>query len=168
MPPIHRVAFFLDRYKKIRKLSMRLVSVISADLIDWRYKPGKFSIADHLRHIAAIERFMFAEVLQDKPSAYEGCGNELAEDLASILVFLEKCHLETLSIVARLNDKDMDSYCRSPGGIPVQKEQWLWMLAEHEIHHRAELYIYLNILGKTTPPMYGLSSEALIRSGKNN
>jgi len=38
---------------------------------------------------------------------------------------------------------------------------WKWMRAmvEHEIHHRGELYIYLNLLGIKTPPMYGLTSE---------
>jgi len=32
-------------------------------------------------------------------------------------------------------------------------------MVEHEIHHRAELYIYLNMLGVKTPPMFGLTAE---------
>jgi uncharacterized damage-inducible protein DinB len=32
-------------------------------------------------------------------------------------------------------------------------------MVEHEIHHRAALYIYLNLLEIKTPPMYGLTAE---------
>jgi uncharacterized damage-inducible protein DinB len=34
-------------------------------------------------------------------------------------------------------------------------------MAEHEIHHRGELYAYLGILGVSVPPLYGLTSEQL-------
>ncbi|MCQ9639381.1 DinB family protein [Chryseobacterium sp. WG14] len=32
-------------------------------------------------------------------------------------------------------------------------------MIEHEIHHRAALYIYLNLLDVKTPQIYGLSAE---------
>lgn len=32
-------------------------------------------------------------------------------------------------------------------------------VAEREIHHRAEIYAHLAILGVPTPPLYGLTSE---------
>jgi uncharacterized damage-inducible protein DinB len=37
--------------------------------------------------------------------------------------------------------------------------KWLRAMVEHEIHHRAELYIYVNLLKIKTPPMFGLTSE---------
>ena len=30
---------------------------------------------------------------------------------------------------------------------------------EHEIHHRGEIYVYLDMLGVKTPPLYGMTSE---------
>jgi uncharacterized damage-inducible protein DinB len=30
---------------------------------------------------------------------------------------------------------------------------------EHEVHHRAQIYVYLGMLGIATPPIYGLTSE---------
>jgi uncharacterized damage-inducible protein DinB len=32
-------------------------------------------------------------------------------------------------------------------------------MIEHEIHHRAQIYVYLGVLGVTTPPLFGLTSE---------
>jgi uncharacterized damage-inducible protein DinB len=32
-------------------------------------------------------------------------------------------------------------------------------MVEHEVHHRAQIYIYLGLLGIATPPIYGLTSE---------
>jgi uncharacterized damage-inducible protein DinB len=32
-------------------------------------------------------------------------------------------------------------------------------MVEHEVHHRAQIYVYLGILGIPTPALYGLTSE---------
>ena len=32
-------------------------------------------------------------------------------------------------------------------------------MAEHEIHHRGQLYMALGMFGVETPPLYGLTSE---------
>ncbi len=38
-------------------------------------------------------------------------------------------------------------------------------MAEHEIHHRGQLYMYLGMLGVETPPIYGLTSEEVAERG---
>jgi uncharacterized damage-inducible protein DinB len=35
------------------------------------------------------------------------------------------------------------------------------MMPEHEIHHRGQLYTMLAMLNVPTPPIYGLTSEAV-------
>ena len=42
----------------------------------WTYAEGKFTFGDLLRHLAAIERWMFTENAQGKPSMYPGHGRE--------------------------------------------------------------------------------------------
>jgi uncharacterized damage-inducible protein DinB len=32
-------------------------------------------------------------------------------------------------------------------------------MVEHEIHHRGELYIYVNLIGVKTLPIFGLTAE---------
>ena len=32
-------------------------------------------------------------------------------------------------------------------------------MVEHEVHHRAQIYLMLGVLGVDTPPLYGLTEE---------
>jgi len=106
---------------------------VPLDKLDWTFREGKFTLGDLLRHMAAIERYMFAETIQDKPSRYAGCGKDLADG------FNRKCH--------------------TPDGAMITVWKWLRSMVEHEIHHRGQIYTYLAILNVPTPPLYGLTSE---------
>jgi uncharacterized damage-inducible protein DinB len=40
-------------------------------------------------------------------------------------------------------------------------------MAEHEAHHRGQIYLYLSILGVETPPIFGLTSEQVRERGSS-
>ncbi len=154
-----QVKAFLKQYESIRKRTMRLIKVIQPEHLDYAYQAGKFTIADQLRHIGAIERFLYAETIAGRKNKYNGCGKDLADGYENIIAFLNQTHSESLQIFEGLNDNDLQEKCLTPTGYPIQKGKWLELLAEHEIHHRAQLYLYLNLLDVKTPPIYGLTSE---------
>lgn len=156
---ITSVASFLDYYERLRERTNRLVAVIPPEHMDWAYKPGKYSIADMLRHVAALERYMFTENVLGRRSCYAGCGKELADGYDAVLAYFNNMHLQSVALLNTLNDDDLKQKCRTPGGAEIAIWKWLRAMAEHEIHHRGELYIYLNLLNVTTPPMYGLTAE---------
>lgn len=56
---IHSIDMFLKYYERIRERSRRIIEAIPKRM-DWRPSKGQFSFADLIRHIAAIERYMFA------------------------------------------------------------------------------------------------------------
>ena len=150
---------FLDYYEKIRQRTLKVIACIPAEKYDWSYQEGKFTFADIIRHIATIERYMYAENAQFKPSRYPGHGKELADGPASVLEFFKRMHAESVEIFCRLTDNDLNRKCVTPGGAAISLWKWLRAMVEHEIHHRAQIYIYLGILGIKTPPLYGLTSE---------
>ncbi len=154
-----KVSSFLKQYQSIRNRTMRLIAVIKPQHLDFAYKAGKFTIADQIRHIAAIERYLFAEIIAGRKNTYQGCGKELADGHENILKFLNQTHSESLQIFNTLNDSDLQEKCFTPTGMAIKKGKWLELLAEHEIHHRAEIYLYLNLLDVKTPQIYGLSAE---------
>jgi uncharacterized damage-inducible protein DinB len=82
---ITTIRSFTDFQDKVRARTDRLLDVVPPEQLDFAYLPGKFTIGDQIRHLAAT--------------------------------------------------------------------------IEHEIHHRGELYIYLNLIGVRTPPMFGLTAE---------
>jgi uncharacterized damage-inducible protein DinB len=153
------ISSFLDYYSKVKGRTNRLLSVVRPEHLDFSYKQGKFTIADQIRHIAAIERFMFVETLVGRKSVYQGCGNELVSGYENIMDFFNNSRIESLEIIKSLKDEDLKGMCLTPANTEITRSKWLMMLAEHEIHHRAELYIYLNLLDVKTPPMFRLTSE---------
>ncbi|WP_142682756.1 DinB family protein [Chitinophaga polysaccharea] len=159
---------FLDYFDKVRERTLRLIKVVPPSQLDRSYLPGKFSIGDQIRHIATIERYMFAETIAGRKSAYQGCGKELADGYDNVLSFFNELHQQSLDIFRRLSDEDLQRKCTTPGNIEMRIWKWMRFMVEHEIHHRGELYIYLNLLGVKTPPMYGLTSEQVAQNSIPN
>jgi uncharacterized damage-inducible protein DinB len=156
---INELASFLDYFEKIHQRTMRVARCIPPDKLDWTYREGKFTLGDLVRHIATIERYMFAETVSGRPSRYAGCGKELADGYEAILEFVERLHRESMEIFAQLTPDDLNRKCSTPDGAPVTTWKWLRAMVEHEIHHRGQIYLYLSSLGVPTPPLYGLTSE---------
>jgi uncharacterized damage-inducible protein DinB len=156
---IRSIQPFLQYFGNVRERTMRVARCVPADKIDWSYAAGKFTLGDLLRHIAVTERFMFAENIQGQISRYTKHGKELADGKDDVLAFMERLHAESMEIFSRLTDSDLQKKCQNPGGMEITVWKWLRSMAEHEIHHRGQLYLYLGMLGVPTPPLYGLTSE---------
>ncbi|MBK1896096.1 DinB family protein [Chryseobacterium paridis] len=150
---------FIDYYEKVRARTNRLIKVIQPEHLEYSYKPGKFTVADQIRHIAAIERYMYGETISGRKSAYQGCGKELADGYDNIINYFNEMHTQTIEIISRLSDKDLTRKCLTPANSEITIWKWLRAMIEHEIHHRGELYIYLNLLDVKTPQIYGFSAE---------
>ena len=155
---ITSVTSFLEYYKRVRERTLRLIAVVPPDSLDWSYKPGKFSVGDMIRHIAAIERYMFAENVCGRPSIYNGCGRDIVDGYDEVMAWFNELHYQSVEIFSSLSDADLQLKCSTPGG-EITTWKWLRALVEHEIHHRGGLYIYLNMLNVQTPPIFGLTAE---------
>lgn len=156
---IRSIDSFLAYYGKIRRRTLRVARCIPEDKVEWTYEQGKWTLGDVLRHLAALERWMFAETVAGRPSRYAGCGPELARGKDEVLAYVDRMHEETLSILRELSDEDLERPCTTPAGAELSTWKWLRAMVEHEIHHRGQIYLYLAMLDVPTPPLYGLTSE---------
>jgi uncharacterized damage-inducible protein DinB len=152
---------FLDYFNKIRERTMRLVACIQPDKIEWRAAPGKFTLGDLARHIAATERYVFVECACGGHNRYAGCGSELAQGHDQVVQFMECMHAESLNLLSQLTNSQLQQKCEAADGTPITTWKLLRSMLEHEVHHRGELYAYLGVLGVAVPPLYGLTSEQL-------
>ena len=153
----------VDYIDRIRERTMRVVACIPPDRIDWTYKEGKFTFGDVMRHLASIERWMFAENAQRRPSRYPGHGRELADGYDNIVAYMKEMHAQSMAIFRSLTEADLGSKCMTPGGVELRVGKWLRSMTEHEAHHRGQLYLYLGMLDIPTPPIYGLTEEEVKR-----
>lgn len=164
---ITSVKSFLQYYERIRERTLKLINVVPSDQLDFTYKRGKFTIGDQIRHIAAIERYLYAETIAGRPSIYRGCGKELANGYEDVIKYFNDLHEESLEIFRNLSDEDLNKKCMTLGNSEIVVWKWLRAMVEHEIHHRGQLYMYLSLLDVKTPPIFGLTSEEVqILSGK--
>lgn len=163
---ITTIQAFLDYFESAHGRTLRVIRAIPPDKMDWTYREGKFTLADIVRHLGAVERYMWAENVQFRKSSYPGCGKELADGYENVLAFLDRMHRESMEIFARLSEEDLRKKCITPAGTPIAVWKWLRGMVEHEIHHRGQIYLYLAILGVATPPLYGLTSEEVLERSK--
>ncbi|HEX8143375.1 MAG TPA: DinB family protein [Pyrinomonadaceae bacterium] len=160
------VASFLEYYERIRERTLRVIKCIPPEKIDWTYREGRFTFADMIRHLAAIERYMYAENVQLRPSLYPGHGRELADGYDPVLAFMNRMHAEAMEIFRSLGDEDLQKRCVTPGGASITIWKWLRAMIEHEVHHRGQIYLYLGMLDIRTPPLYGLTSEDVLERSR--
>jgi uncharacterized damage-inducible protein DinB len=159
---IRTIASFLDYHGKIRQRTDRIVALVPSGHLDWRCRPGSFSLGDTVRHVAAIERYLYAEVAAGRPSLYAGCGPGRADGPAEVLDYYQRRRAESAAIFSSLTDSDLQQKRRTPGNGQITLWKWLRAFLEHEIHHRGQLYVYLGMVGVPTPPLFGLTSEEVI------
>ena len=163
---IRTIQPFLEYFESVRGRTLRVVRSIPAEKFDWTYRAGKFTLGDLVRHLGAVERYMWAENAQCRPSRYPGHGKELADGRENVLAFFERMHSESMEIFARLTDEDLKKKCPTPGGVPITVWKWLRLMIEHEIHHRGQIYLYLAMLEVPTPPLYGMTSEEVLAKSR--
>ncbi|MEP0985747.1 DinB family protein [Ekhidna sp.] len=89
--------------------------------------------------------------------------NCLADGKEAVVQFYIQMQKESRTVFERLRHEDMLKKCKTPGGVEITVWKWLRALIEHEVHHRGQLYMYLAMLGVKTPPLYGLTSEEVIK-----
>jgi len=156
---IRSVRQFLEYWDSVRGRTRRVIACIPPDRLEWTHRAGAFTLGDLVRHLAAIERDMYAETVAGRPSRYRGCGRDLADGMPAVLEYFERLDLESKAIIGGLSDADLESKCHTPAGTPITTWKWLRAMVEHEVHHRGQIYLMLNMLEVPTPPLYGLTSE---------
>ena len=156
---IRSVKQFLEYWDSLRGRTRRVVTCIPPEHLEWTYRVGTFTLGDVVRHLATIERYMYAETVAGRPSRYAGCGRELADGYEAVLAYLDRLDDEARTIIGALSDGDLERKCQTPAGAAITTWKWLRSMCEHEAHHRGQIYLMLNMLEVATPPLYGLTSE---------
>lgn len=150
---------FLAYWDSVRARTIRVAECIPEDRMEWSAASGRWSCGDILRHLAGIERGMYAETVLGNPSTYRGYDRSIANGPRAIFAYMDRCHAESMEIFRSLEPAQWQGKCLTPAGAPITTWKWLRLMPEHEAHHRGQIYWILGSLGVNTPPLYGLSEE---------
>jgi len=156
---ITRIEPFLSYFEGFHARTRKVVMCIPPERLEWSPREGAFSLGDTVRHLAAINRWMFAENAAGRPSRYPGHGRELADGWDAVIAFYDRMHAESVEILRALSPGDLLRPAVTPAGAAMPTWKWLRAMTEHEAHHRGQIYLMLNLLQVPTPPIFGLTSE---------
>ena len=156
---ISNIESFLKYFESVRQRTTRVLETVPPDKIDWTPNEGFFTFGDVIRHIAAIERYMFAENARGNWSQYPGHDRSLADGYDEVVRYFHSKHRESVEIFRNLSSADLQKECTTPAGTKLVVWKWLRAMIEHEIHHRGQIYLMLNLCGAERPRLYGLTSE---------
>jgi uncharacterized damage-inducible protein DinB len=148
---------FADYWDSVRGRTKRVMMAIPPEQLEWAPGPARWSFGDILRHLAGIERDMYAENVQGRPSRYPGHQRELADGFDAVVAYLDRKHAESQEMFRGLTPEQLAGKCQTVAGTPITTGKWLRAMVEHEAHHRGQIYLMLGLLGVAAPPLYGLS-----------
>ena len=152
-------ASFVEYWRGVRARTRRLLPLVPAPRLEWGLAAGRWTFGDLFRHLAAIERWMYAENVQDLPSRYRGHDKALADGPEAVAGFVDRLHEESCAIFAALTPERLAGKSVTPAGTPITTYKWLRAMVEHEAHHRGQIYLMLGVLGVKVPQLFGLTEE---------
>lgn len=158
---ITRVGPFLEYLDRLHARTRRIVTCVTEDDLEWQAGPGRMTPGDIIRHLAGIERYMYAETVHGRPMRYPGHDRSLAEGVEETKRYYDRLHVESRALFAELTDARLSEKCLTPPGSPITVSKWLRAMVEHEAHHRGQIYFILGMRGVATPPIFGLTVEQL-------
>lgn len=156
MPELDDFREHLERYRAVTLQALDLVD--DRDLA-WRPGPDHYTLGQQFLHIAQSEDFQiqgqFAGDWDYERARFPARELHVA-DLRTLLI---ETRGRTLAALDALDPAHLDDEVALGVGEPARTRRWwLWLLLEHEVHHKAQIAVYLRQMGKT-PPFFAEALE---------
>jgi uncharacterized damage-inducible protein DinB len=152
---------FRKYWSRLRARTEAVLACLPHDRIDWSPGSGAMTFGDVIRHLALTERWLFVEVACGRLSRYESHDGRWGTSLTDVRALMTRLHGESDELLAAFSRVDFERQVVTPGGATLAAWKWLRAMCEHEVHHRGQLYLMLRLCGIATPPIFGMTSEAV-------
>ena len=159
---IQDVASFINYFEGVRKRTVHFIQTCPEDRLDWSPKPGEFTIADIILHLAAAEE-MFVNVVLEGMWRYPDHKVMQDSDIIELLEDFNRRHINTMKALKGMPEPWLTQPRPTPKSHPMKAWRFLMLMVEHEVHHRSQLAVYLSLLNIKPPHIFGLGVEDLIQ-----
>lgn len=153
LPVVPELVVLLEHLDRNRAVTLEVLRLIPEGMINWRPSDGLRSFGQHLVHVAKTEEFYIHGLFEGSWNSYNVVeGGRPGRDV--IRKRLRESRWSTLKKLREANKRDLWTVPSVPN-LPVQWPviSWLWYLVEHEVHHKAQIFIYLREIG-IEPPFF--------------
>jgi len=153
---------FARYFQTVRDRTLAFTEPIPAEQIDFSPRPGKFTIGDLIRHIAATEKMFVLGAVEGR-WGYAGHARSLGPTKEEAIDYLMAAHEEATNRLLTAPDEVLKEKRPTPFGMAVSAWRLLMTMTEHEIHHRSQISQYLLSLGVEPPQVFGRKLEEFVK-----
>ena len=149
----------LEHLQRYRAVTLQALDLVTDEDLGWRPGPDHYTLGQQFLHIAQSEDFQIQAYLFGDWD-YERArfpGRELT--VGELREALEATRVRTMEALGEFDPGRLDDRLDLGERQPSQTLRWwLWLLVEHEVHHKAQIAVYLRQMGKT-PPYFAAALE---------
>ena len=154
-----------DYFNMVHGVTVRAIATLSDPDLAFRPSPRLRTSRELVFHIYAQEKLL-AEAARDGRFTIEAANGSNPEDPSNVsavaalatvkdaVTFATICHDAAETIFRSMSDDDVARPVESFMGTYPASQFFLFAYDEHW-HHRGQLYVYLRLLGKQPPDLYG-------------
>ncbi|HXE74800.1 MAG TPA: DinB family protein [Candidatus Xenobia bacterium] len=151
---IDELSVIREHLERYRGVTLQTLEMVPEDKLPWYPSVAQFSFAQQFYHIAQVEEFYSRGLFEGdwNTARLEPPRQRFTRD--ELRAKLKEARAYTLGRLDKLTPAQLEATVRVPN-IPVEwpLRSWLWYMLEHEIHHKAQLAVYLRHID-VTPPFF--------------
>lgn len=141
-----------EHFERFRAVTLQVLDIISDEELSWRPDNYSFSCGQHLLHIAQAENFYAYGLFEHNWDLERLRLRKVVDSRAELREFFSAVRQRTLASLNSLDPNDLGKIWEVPNApMPLSLRSWMWFMVEHEIHHKAQLAVYLRQMGHVAP-----------------
>jgi uncharacterized damage-inducible protein DinB len=142
---------YWEHFERYRAVTLQMLEQAAESDLDWRPVPEMMNLGQQFVHIAQAEDLMIRGLFDDDWDLERCRLPKHVRGVDELRATFEDAHTRTWQ---ELESLDASGLFETAGEPPSSKLSRLWALLEHEVHHAAQISLYLRMLGEV-PPYFG-------------
>jgi len=149
----------IEHLERYRAVTLQCLDLVTDQDLGWRPGADHYTLGQQFLHIAQSEDFQIQAHLFGVWDYERARFPNRALEVDELRTLLRETRERTILALKDLDEGRLGEPVDHGEGRPIQTLRWwLWLLVEHEVHHKAQIAVYLRQMGKT-PPYFAAALE---------
>lgn len=148
-----------EHLQRYRSVTIQMLRMLADGDLEWRPTPLSMSLGQQFVHIAQAEAFQVEGLLQDD---WDEERVRLPAQRPTVAALDEQFQTTRSRTGDLLTSVTLGQLNAAVGDPPASLGSWLWFLVEHEVHHKAQISLYMRLMGRT-PPFFAAELSGAVR-----